>query len=214
MILPYRPDAHSVSDSLDDAWNGIVGKIELRARRRCGLRMCRFSRNRIEKRACHGFKSATKPATNRSSTIRYLTDVHFRKPSQSKATGRRQIFKWTLEQPEVTFETEVTLPFQKLKRGMNSIRNFRCSPTVLKADRYTNMQTKIFGLRDFHADGNQFILNGRPMYFRGTHFGGDFPLTGYPPTDVESWKKIFQTCKDCGLEPHAVSFVVSARSGI
>ena len=23
MILPYRPDAHSVSDSLDDAWNGI-----------------------------------------------------------------------------------------------------------------------------------------------------------------------------------------------
>jgi beta-galactosidase len=31
MILPYRPDAHSVSDSLDDAWNGIVGKIELGA---------------------------------------------------------------------------------------------------------------------------------------------------------------------------------------
>src|SRR5580692_11273971 len=31
MILPYRPDAHSVSDSLDDAWNGIIGKIELRA---------------------------------------------------------------------------------------------------------------------------------------------------------------------------------------
>src|SRR5215469_11264857 len=31
MILPYRPDAHSVSDSLDDAWNGIVGNIELRA---------------------------------------------------------------------------------------------------------------------------------------------------------------------------------------
>ena len=31
MILPYRPDAHSISDSLDDAWNGIIGKIELRA---------------------------------------------------------------------------------------------------------------------------------------------------------------------------------------
>ena len=56
-----------------------------------------------------------------------------------------------------------------------------------------------FGLRDLHAEGNQFILNGHPMYFRGTHFGGDFPLTGYPPTDVASWKKIFQTCKDYGL---------------
>ena len=31
MIMPYRLDAHSVSDSLDDAWNGIIGKIELRA---------------------------------------------------------------------------------------------------------------------------------------------------------------------------------------
>ena len=31
MIMPYRLDAHSVSDSLDNAWNGIVGKIELRA---------------------------------------------------------------------------------------------------------------------------------------------------------------------------------------
>ncbi|MEP6787419.1 MAG: sugar-binding domain-containing protein, partial [Acidobacteriota bacterium] len=30
MILPYRPDAHSVSDSLGMSWNGIVGKIELR----------------------------------------------------------------------------------------------------------------------------------------------------------------------------------------
>ena len=33
MILPYRPDAHSVSDSLDAAWNGIVGKIEFRGLR-------------------------------------------------------------------------------------------------------------------------------------------------------------------------------------
>src|ERR1019366_2915785 len=31
MILPYRPDTHSVSDSLDNAWNGMVGKMELRA---------------------------------------------------------------------------------------------------------------------------------------------------------------------------------------
>ena len=31
MILPYRLDAHSVSDSLGMSWNGIVGKIELKA---------------------------------------------------------------------------------------------------------------------------------------------------------------------------------------
>jgi hypothetical protein len=31
MLLPYRPDGHAVSDSLDAAWNGIVGAIELHA---------------------------------------------------------------------------------------------------------------------------------------------------------------------------------------
>src|SRR5689334_23054509 len=29
MLMPYRPDAHSVSDSLGMSWNGIIGKIEL-----------------------------------------------------------------------------------------------------------------------------------------------------------------------------------------
>ena len=31
MILPYRPDGHSVSDAEGSTWNGIVGKIELAA---------------------------------------------------------------------------------------------------------------------------------------------------------------------------------------
>src|SRR5205823_222485 len=31
MIMAYRPDAHSVSDSLNSSWNGIVGKMELRS---------------------------------------------------------------------------------------------------------------------------------------------------------------------------------------
>jgi hypothetical protein len=29
MIMPYRPDAHSVSDSVGATWNGIVGKIQI-----------------------------------------------------------------------------------------------------------------------------------------------------------------------------------------
>ncbi len=31
MLMAYRPDAHSVSDSLGMSWNGIIGKVELRA---------------------------------------------------------------------------------------------------------------------------------------------------------------------------------------
>jgi hypothetical protein len=55
------------------------------------------------------------------------------------------------------------------------------------------------GLRDFRAEGKEFLLNGRSIIFRGTHSGGDFPLTGYPPTDVPYWRKLFETCQSWGL---------------
>ena len=55
------------------------------------------------------------------------------------------------------------------------------------------------GLRDFRAEGKEFLLNGRPIIFRGTHSGGDFPLTGYPPTDVGYWKRLFEICRRWGL---------------
>jgi hypothetical protein len=55
-----------------------------------------------------------------------------------------------------------------------------------------------FGLRQIKADGKQMLLNGTPIEIRATHDGGGFPLTGYPPTDVESWKRIISVCKTWG----------------
>lgn len=56
-----------------------------------------------------------------------------------------------------------------------------------------------FGFRKIEVKGRDIILNGRPIYVRGTVENCNFPLTGYPPTDVESWKKIIQKCKDYGI---------------
>jgi hypothetical protein len=69
----------------------------------------------------------------------------------------------------------------------------------LKGADFEEYKDLTVGLRDLHAEGNQFILNGRAINFRGTHHGGDFPLTGYPPTDVKSWTALFELCKKWGL---------------
>src|SRR5436190_1101039 len=42
MILPYRADAHSVSDSLNSTWNGMVGRLELQAYDRVAIREMRL----------------------------------------------------------------------------------------------------------------------------------------------------------------------------
>ena len=54
-------------------------------------------------------------------------------------------------------------------------------------------------MREITHNDKELLINGRPVNLRLTHDGGEFPLTGYPAMDVESWKKIIQTCKDYGL---------------
>lgn len=56
-----------------------------------------------------------------------------------------------------------------------------------------------FGLRDFKATGNYFEINGKRTFLRGKHDGMIFPLTGYAPTDVESWMKVLSTAKSYGI---------------
>ncbi|MBO5487893.1 MAG: hypothetical protein J5988_13375, partial [Eubacterium sp.] len=47
-------------------------------------------------------------------------------------------------------------------------------------------------------EGN-FYIDGNPLYFRATHFGGDYPLTGCPVTDKSWWIEKMQVMKDWGL---------------
>ncbi|MDO4993124.1 MAG: glycoside hydrolase family 2 TIM barrel-domain containing protein, partial [Prevotellaceae bacterium] len=56
-----------------------------------------------------------------------------------------------------------------------------------------------FGMRDIKVNGMDIILNGKPIYVRGTVGNCCFPETGYPPTDEASWERIFRKCKEYGL---------------
>ncbi len=56
-----------------------------------------------------------------------------------------------------------------------------------------------FGMREIGIIGSQFTLNDIPIWLRGTVENCCFPETGYAPTDVDSWLKIFGKCKEYGL---------------
>ena len=201
MILPYRPDAHSVSDSLDNAWNGIVGKMELRATSPVWIEDVQVFPSATNKSALVKIKIGNASGSAGNGDLRMLYDhfMNWNKPTPIRRPVmmlRHDSVAWTTN--ETTFEFEIQLPdnpeaWDEFNPTLNYIE------VSLTGNLLNDSRQVIFGLRDFHADGTQFILNGRPIYLRGTHFGGDFPLTGYPPTDVESWQKIFQTCKSYGL---------------
>jgi Glycosyl hydrolases family 2, sugar binding domain/Glycosyl hydrolases family 2 len=60
-------------------------------------------------------------------------------------------------------------------------------------------RTVYFGMRKFAVRGTQFTMNGRPLFLRGTVECSTWPLTGYPPTDVPAWQRIYRVIKSYGM---------------
>lgn len=78
-----------------------------------------------------------------------------------------------------------------------------------------------FGFRTVATEGRNILLNGKPIHLRGTVENCCFPETGFPPTDVESWERIFAKCKEYGLNhmrfhsfcPPEAAFTAADRLG-
>ena len=79
-----------------------------------------------------------------------------------------------------------------------------------------------FGMRQMTVDGSQLLLNGKPVWMRGTVGNCCFPETGYPPTDEVSWERILRKCKRYGINhvrfhsycPPEAAFNVADRLGL
>jgi len=69
----------------------------------------------------------------------------------------------------------------------------------LKSKEGADIRNTTFGMRHFTTEGTQIVINGKKTFFRGTHDACVFPLTGYAPTDVDQWRKMFQIAKEYGI---------------
>ena len=186
MIMPYRPDAHSVSDALGGSWLGIVGKMELSTTGRVWIDDVQafpdLSKHQMMIKVRVGNQTGLSGSGLLTAT---WPDIGYAPVGWDEQGGvaeievplRMDVDTWDEFQPRL-------LPLKVTLRGNNN--------------EFDSVDLKV-GIRDFRTNKNEFYLNGRPIIFRGTHSGGDFPLTGYPPTDVTYWKKLFETCKKWGL---------------
>lgn len=70
---------------------------------------------------------------------------------------------------------------------------------VLKSKEAVDNISSDFGMRKFSTRGTQFTINGTKIFLRGKHDACVFPLTGYPPMDVEGWRKVFRIAKSYNI---------------
>ncbi|HEX8142501.1 MAG TPA: discoidin domain-containing protein [Pyrinomonadaceae bacterium] len=182
LLMPYRPDAHSVSDSLAGSWNGIVGKIELQATSPVWIDDAQVFPNVVKKSALIKVQVGNMTGLDGKGTL--------------SAGGVTAQIIWDSKGGKAELEVPLGPGAQTWDEFHPVLQRLTLQLNGAQAD---DRRELVFGLRELRAEGNQFILNGRPIIFRGTHHGGDFPLTGYPPTDVEYWKKLIRICQSWGL---------------
>ena len=219
LIMPYRPDAHSVSDSLAGSWNGIVGKIELTATSPVWIDDAQVFPNVEKKSVVVRVKIGNMTGEKGEGTLRLSGGVApLTVPIKWDANGAQTELEVQLNPGTQTWDEFHPSLYPLVVALWATPRRVSPAERLIIHD----MKTVEFGLRELRTEGNQFILNGRPIIFRGTHSGGDFPLTGYPPADAESWLKIFLTCRAWGLNhvrfhsfcPPEAAFEAADRLGI
>ncbi len=181
MILPYRPDGHGVSDGEGSTWNGIVGRIELNATSPVWIEDAQV------------FPSVA----NRSAQVRVkIGNVTGKFGSGTISAGAASTpVSWDAKGGEAV--VDVALGNAMLWSEFTPV--LQHLTVKLNGQDAADRRDVTFGLREIKADGKHILLNGELFYFRATHDGGGFPHTGYPATDVATWKRIISTCKAWGL---------------
>ncbi|HYG25077.1 MAG TPA: discoidin domain-containing protein [Verrucomicrobiae bacterium] len=198
MIIDVGENSHSVSDHTQGNWNGIVGRLELRATPLVWID-----------------EVGTVPQrTNRSVRVQGLLGNSSKKPGQGSVTlsvrekGHRRAIAsaqvnatWT--ERGGSFEGELALgnSAEAWDEFNSKVYTVSASLNVSGAlpDTPRHERETVVGFRDIGIDGTQFTINGRKLFFRGTLECAIFPKTGHPPTDLGSWKRIMDVCRAHGL---------------
>jgi hypothetical protein len=185
-------DAHSVSDNTQTNWNGIVGDIKLMTAPAIAFKTVQIYPDLANK------KIVVKGNLKTSGVFPKTIQVSAKATSNQNKAALETLTEDLSLAEDGSFEMEYSM-------GDSPELWDEFSPNLytldLKLSDGQNIDEKhtTFGMREFKVDGKHFTINGRPVFLRGTLECAIFPLTGYPPTDVDSWKRILKIVQNHGL---------------
>lgn len=203
-------NSHSISDHTQSNWNGMVGKLALTALSPLYVQDVQLYPDIKSKEVLAKItigNSTGKPAK---------ASLHLSAGEKLKSLSK-----------EVAINGDSATIELRYPMGVNPLLWDEFHPNLYSmkvqlqqgADRDEKLVQ--FGMRSFETQGTQFTINGRPLFLRGTLECAIFPKTGFPPTDLDSWLRIFKIARSYGLNhlrfhswtPPATAFDAADRLG-
>lgn len=195
MVVNVGPNAHSISDHTQGNWNGVVGRLELRAGSPLWIAEMQVypdlaacaARVHLRLGNLAGFRGAARISLRASA----FNDFRAHAPAE-------QSFDLVVDSDRPEYDLNYVmgdriLPWDEFHPALYHLE------AVLQAGEYAVRGETVFGMREVGVNGTRITLNGRPIFIRGTLECASFPRTGTPPVDVDSWKRIIRVCKAHGL---------------
>lgn len=188
-------DSHSVTDQTQGNWNGLVGEISLVSKPQDYIQHVDVFPDVKAKKV----RIVVKGLSEKKQNLRFIINDSERK-AMACGSGAYEVLLG--EDMRTWDEYDPYVYHLKVKNG---------------EDEYTTC----FGMREISVQGMDIMLNGKPLYVRGTVESCCFPETGYPPTDTDSWERIFRKCQEYGLNtmrfhsycPPEAAFVAADKLG-
>lgn len=211
MLVEVGVNAHSVSDHTQSNWNGVVGRMELRATDPVWIDQVQVFPNVAGKNVRVAVHVGNAVGATGTIRVSVRASAHAAQIAAGVSVGGQTM--------QVVLPMGDAPTWDEFRPALEQLH------VELLADvagrKHTDRRTVTFGMRELKVDGTQFTLNGRKIFLRGTLECCIFPKTGYPPTDLDSWKRIIGVCKAHGLNhlrfhswcPPEAAFVAADQMG-
>ncbi|MEY8870533.1 sugar-binding domain-containing protein [Meridianimaribacter flavus] len=211
-LTPYG-NAHIYSDDTQTNWNGIIGKMYLEASPKTFISNLQVHPN-IDKKKINVSIEIENALNLSNLNIQFdIKKSHDGKttqltPKTFKIKDNKAILEYVFKD-SISLWSEFEQPLYEL------------TATILNPES-NDAKTVSFGMRNFSVNGTQFTINNTKTFLRGKHEAAVFPLTGYTPTSVEDWERIYKIAKQYGINhyrfhtycPPEAAFIAADKTGI
>lgn len=191
--ISYKGMAHAYTDGTQIIWNGVIGKIQL------------IAKNMLDVNLIQTYPKVE----DKSVAVSVLLQNNLKKEAKG------DLIVQVLDKNKSVVASKsltVALPIGEsnktimLALGKNALLWDEFNPNLytvkvqlIGSKKAAAVAETTFGLREIVSNKNNILINGKPVFLRGTLECNVFPLTGHPPMNEKGWLKVFNTAKEYGL---------------
>jgi hypothetical protein len=213
---PPIGDPHQISEHTQTNWNGVIGKIGLKATDAVWIDDVQiYPMDIYSSKTVVKVKVRFGNATGRPGKGKLFFNI--------KEELASTLSSFDINWDEQGGNAEIDVPFGDRPKLWDEFQPALNELTIkLQGEGVQDERTFFFGHRHFTTRDKQFCVNGQTTFLRGKHEGCVFPLTGYPPMTADGWLRVFAIAKSYGINhyrfhswcPPDAAFQAADRLGI